>query len=314
MTHVIEANNLQKELKVGFWGRKKTILHDVTFKVPQGAIVGFVGPNGAGKSTTIKLLLGAMKPTLGQISVLGHPPTSTKTKAKVGYLPEIQNLPRTLKPIELLQLHLNLSNSPHVKNSKSTDEILDKVGMLALKDQYLKGFSKGQQQRIGLALALCHNPDLLVLDEPMSGLDPIGRKVVRDIITEQKTCGKTIFFSSHVLPDVEALCDEIILLNEGRTLSQGPINEIFGSHHTGYELTLGQADAFLETTTLPTTVETQHQGPHTILRVGNQQECMTLLQQVGNSSAIVQKVEAIKPTLEEEVIALIQKPNPTEES
>ncbi|MBL91022.1 MAG: ABC transporter [Myxococcales bacterium] len=314
MTHVIEAQNLQKDLKVGFWGHKKAILHDVTFKVPQGAIVGFVGPNGAGKSTTIKLLLGAMKPTQGQISVLGQPPSSTQTKAKVGYLPEIQNLPRTLKPVELIQLHLHLSNSSHVNNTSHIDGLLEKVGMRSLKDQLLKGFSKGQQQRVGLALALCHTPDLLILDEPMSGLDPIGRKVVRDIITEQKAQGKTIFFSSHVLPDVEALCDEIILLNEGRTLSQGPINQIFGSHHSGYELTLGQADKILETMALPSGTTVQRQGPHIVVQVDSQKECLRLLQQLEPTSAIIHKVEAMKPTLEEEVIALIEQTQPREVS
>ena len=304
MNSVITAEKLSKSLRVGFWGRQKQILHDISFKVPKGSIVGFIGPNGAGKSTTIKLLLGAMKPSHGTLEVLGMPPGATRAKAKVGYLPEIQNLPRTLRPVELLQLHLRLSGSRHAGDEAYANQLFQKVDLTPLKDQPIKGFSKGQQQRVGLALALCHNPEVLIMDEPMSGLDPIGRRVVRDIITEQKALGKSIFFSSHVLPDVEALCDEIILIHQGRTLAQGPMEDILNQKNSGYEITV--TDLPDDLAQLPNDAQVRTRGATSVIRVRDQAACMALLEQVANSSACLQRVEAIKPTLENEVIALIE--------
>ena len=157
---------------------------------------------------------------------------------------------------------------------------------------------------MGLALALCHNPEVLIMDEPMSGLDPIGRRVVRDIITEQKALGKSIFFSSHVLPDVEALCDEIILIHQGRTLAQGPMEDILNQKNSGFEITV--TDLPDDLAQLPNDAQVRTQGATSVIRVRDQAACMALLEQVANSSACLQRVEAIKPTLENEVISLIE--------
>ena len=180
----------------------------MTFSVERGQIFGFVGPNGAGKTTTIRTLMGLIRPTGGAATILGHAIPSRAARAQVGFLPESPYFYDYLTVGELLDLAGRLFGVPRDARKKRADELIERVGLGRARTQSLKKFSKGMLQRAGLAQALMNDPELVVLDEPMSGLDPIGRKEVRDLILELRDQGKTVFFSSHILTDIEAIADQ----------------------------------------------------------------------------------------------------------
>jgi ABC-2 type transport system ATP-binding protein len=198
----------------------------VTFTVERGQIFGFVGPNGAGKTTTIRTLMGLLRPTSGSATILGHPIPSRAARFKLGFLPETPYFYDYLTVGELLDLAGRLFGVPHDVRRKRADELIEKVGLGRARTQNLKKFSKGMLQRAGLAQALMNDPELVVLDEPMSGLDPIGRKEVRDLIIELRDAGKTVFFSSHILTDIEAIADQVAIIARGQLQSQGTPAEL----------------------------------------------------------------------------------------
>lgn len=220
MTLAIDVMKLDKDVRVGFWGRKKTLLSGVTFQVPQGSTVGFIGANGAGKSTTLKHIIGASRPTAGHVRVFGEDPAVAATRRRLGYMPELPYLPPTLTAREICRLHATLCGvqAPDARIAS----VLELVGLAGSAHERVGAFSKGMQTRLSLGLALLPDPDLLVLDEPMSGLDPVGRQLVRTVLQQEGARGKTILFSSHVLSDVEALCDRVVVIDKGRVVFSGP--------------------------------------------------------------------------------------------
>ncbi len=222
--NAIEVRDLQKSIAVGFWGTKKSLLDGVSLTVARGATVGFVGPNGAGKSTTIKHLIGGARPTRGSVEVFGGDPRSPAVRRRFGYMPELPSLPPTLTPREMMNLHASLCGAGRDR----VGALLERVDLAARARDRLGSFSKGMQTRLSLALALLHQPDLLILDEPMSGLDPVGRHLVREILREHAAAGRTIFFSSHVLSDVEALCDHVVAIRQGRVVYTGSAAQALG--------------------------------------------------------------------------------------
>ena len=232
----VELLDVSKHVRVGFWGRRRDLLQNVSLRVPRGSVFGFVGPNGAGKSTIIKHVIGGGLPSSGTIRVLGGSPRDKEIRRRVGYMPELPQLPPTLSPLELLNLHAVLCGLPKATRVGRISGLLDLVGLTARAKDRVGTFSKGMQQRVALALALLGEPELLILDEPMSGLDPLGRRLVRDIIRDEGKRGRTVFFSSHVLSDVEALCDQVAFLNRGRVLAAGEVDKAIGERGLGYEL------------------------------------------------------------------------------
>ncbi len=216
----------KKVIRTDFYKPARVLIEDITFEVGPGTIHGFVGHNGAGKSTTLKLLIGAARPTSGRVSVLGASPLAPAARARLGYLPEFPRLAETLTPRELLMAHAAFADLPQAVRLSRTAELLSRIGMSDLADARVGTFSKGMQQRLALAVALVADPDLAILDEPMSGLDPAGRRLVRELLLDQKARGKTVLLSSHVLPDVEALCDEVTIVHHGRTVASGPLGEL----------------------------------------------------------------------------------------
>jgi ABC-2 type transport system ATP-binding protein len=206
--------------------KKVEALRGVTFKVERGQIFGFVGPNGAGKTTTIRTLMGLLRPTGGSATILGHAIPSRAARFKVGFLPETPYFYDYLTVGELLDLAGRLFGIPHGERKKRADMLIDKVGLGRARSQSLKKYSKGMLQRAGLAQALMNDPELVVLDEPTSGLDPIGRKEVRDLIIELREQGKTVFFSSHILTDIEAIADHVAIVARGQLQSQGTPAEL----------------------------------------------------------------------------------------
>ena len=223
----LEFINVSKTYRSGFLGEKKQSLKNLTLSVPTGSVFGFLGANGAGKTTTIKITLGLQKPTSGEVIVLGKSNSSNKAKTLIGYLPERPTFHLDLTGNEFLNFHRNLfGNRIQDKPQLSNSHLLNLVGIPQTASTLLREFSKGMLQRIGIAQALINSPDLVILDEPMSGLDPIGRRDVREIISQLAHEGKTIFFSSHILNDVESLCDQIAFLQSGELKVHGKINDI----------------------------------------------------------------------------------------
>ena len=226
MTNAIEVENLVKTFRPPFRVKKVRAVRSVSFRVETGEVFGFLGPNGAGKTTTIKVLTGLIRPTSGSARVLGGPPDSLEVRSRVGFLPEQPYFYDYLKPAELLDIFGRLFGMDRTTRRRRIDELLDLVGLSHAKDRTLRKFSKGMLQRVGLAQALLNDPELLILDEPMSGLDPIGRKEFSDLIASLKRRGKTIFFSSHILADIERLCDRVVILHQGEIRAQGRLQDL----------------------------------------------------------------------------------------
>lgn len=237
--NAVDVEHLSKVIRVGFVARPRTLLKDVSFSVADQAAVAFIGPNGAGKSTTMRHLIGGSHPSSGTVRVFGNDPALAATRRAFGYLPDLPALPPQLTARETLELHAHLAGvAPEIA-------LLDQVGLSARTKTATRTFSKGMQTRLGLALALIGNPRLLFLDEPMSGLDPVGRREVHELIRAQHSAGKTIFFSTHVLADVETLCDSVVVINEGRVVFCGTIAEAMGANRSRAIFVAGTTDEAL---------------------------------------------------------------------
>ncbi|RMH00075.1 MAG: ABC transporter ATP-binding protein [Deltaproteobacteria bacterium] len=224
--NAISVRSLAKTFVRGFLRRKTVALRGIDLDVPEGVVFGFLGPNGAGKTTTIKILMGLLFPTAGSARIYGVPAGTRAAKAQVGYLPERPYFYEYLTARELLDLVGRLYGLDRSERSRRTERLLERVGMTHAADRPLRSYSKGMLQRVGLAQALLPETPLLVLDEPASGLDPIGRKDVRDIVLEEKRKGKTIFFSTHILADASTMCDRVAIIAGGRIRGVGSLDEM----------------------------------------------------------------------------------------
>ena len=223
---VVSVQGLVKVFK-DFWGRPKAhAVNNVSFQVRKGEVFGLLGPNGSGKSTTVKLLLGLLNPTRGHIEVFGRSTRHVATKRRIGYLPEESYLYRYLNSGETLDFFGSLFNLPPDERKQRTEQLLEMVGLDKVRRRTVGEFSKGMQRRIGLAQALINDPDLIILDEPTSGLDPIGCREVKDLIVELARRGKTVILSSHLLADVEDVCDRVVIYYGGKIQAIGSLNEL----------------------------------------------------------------------------------------
>jgi ABC-2 type transport system ATP-binding protein len=224
MSSAISLENIHRSFKNHFWEKKKKILKGISLEVRQSEVFGFLGPNGAGKTTTIKVITGLLRADSGSAEVFGNPAGTIEAKKRIGFLPESPYFYEHLSGSEFLKIHAMLCN----RHEKSNDvlRLLEKVGLANAADLQLRKYSRGMLQRIGIAQALIGDPDILILDEPLTGLDPIGRKEVKDLILEEKAKGKTIFFSSHILPDAEAVCDRIGIIIDGKIMAVGELKKL----------------------------------------------------------------------------------------
>ncbi|MEN0058251.1 MAG: ABC transporter ATP-binding protein [Bdellovibrio sp.] len=221
---VLSVKNLHKTFKGGLFEKDRHILQNVTFSLPEGQTSGFVGSNGSGKTTTIKCIFDFIRPDQGEILFFGKP-LSRESRTRVGYLPERPYLYEFLTGMEFLKLHWNLCYGSSLKDFyERALEALKKVNLLEARDRRLRTYSKGMLQRVGIAQAILTKPDLLILDEPMSGLDPDGRALVKDILKEEQKRGVSLFFSSHLLQDMEELCSHLVVINRGQILYDGVLN------------------------------------------------------------------------------------------
>jgi ABC-2 type transport system ATP-binding protein len=228
---VIEIENLTKDYSVGFIKKKAVrALDHLTLEVYRGEIFGFLGPNGAGKTTTLKLLMGLIWPSEGTAKILGRPIQDVSVRSRIGYLPENPYFYDYLSGRELLEYTAALFGIGPRQAKSRIEELIHLVGLEEAADRQLRKYSKGMLQRIGIAQALINDPEVVFMDEPMSGLDPIGRRQIRDLLLKLRQDGKTVFFSSHILSDVEALCDRVGILNRGRLVSCCSLGELAASN------------------------------------------------------------------------------------
>jgi ABC-2 type transport system ATP-binding protein len=227
--NVIVVRGLTKVFK-DFWNRPKArAVDNVSFEVKRGEVFGLLGPNGSGKSTTVKMLLGLLFPTKGHIEIFGHSPRHVATKSRIGYLPEESYLYRYLDSDETLDFFGNLFDLPAAERKQRAEQLLDMVGLSKARRRQVGEFSKGMQRRIGLAQALINDPDLVILDEPTAGLDPLGCREVKDLILALARRGKTVILSSHLLSDVEDVCDRVVIYYGGKVQAMGTLKELLAT-------------------------------------------------------------------------------------
>jgi ABC-2 type transport system ATP-binding protein len=239
---LIDVRDLSKTFRTGFFARQVHAVKGVSFEVRRGQIFGFLGPNGAGKTTTIKMLTGLISPTGGEAYLFGERVPSPRARERIGFLPENPYVYPYLTPREFVELSGQLSGMRGAALRARTMEVLGQVKIAYAADRQVRRLSKGMLQRTGLAAALVSDPEMLILDEPMSGLDPVGRKEVKDLIFEERDRGRTIFFSTHILSDVEAMCDRVAILREGKVVVSGALQKLLRGDVLRTEITLASAD------------------------------------------------------------------------
>ena len=222
----VRVEGLVKDFRPGLGLRTRRVLNEVSFSVREGEIYGFVGPNGAGKTTTLKILMGLIRPTAGRATILGHPVSQSGLGGQVGFLPENPYFYSFLTAREVLDFYARLSGVEANQRKRQVAKLLAGVGLEHAADIRLKTYSKGMLQRVGIAQALVHDPSVVFLDEPMSGLDPIGRKEIRDIILSLRAEGRTVFMNTHILTDVEMICDRVAIIVKGRIRYEGRIGDL----------------------------------------------------------------------------------------
>ncbi len=236
MTAIVDIKDLRVEYRKGALGQgPKVAVDGLNLRVHQGEVFGFLGPNGAGKTTTMNVLLGFVNATSGAACLFGVNVNEPIARQRIGYLPELTYYYKFLTAEELLRFYAKVFGIPRAETDKRIDELLKLVELQDARKRPIKSYSKGMQQRVGLAQALINDPDLLILDEPTSGLDPIGRMKVREIIQRLKNKGKTVFFSSHELGEVETICDRVAILHQGKLVVEGRVDELVAKYQTNLE-------------------------------------------------------------------------------
>jgi len=296
----IEIEHLTKDFYAGFW-RKRPIraLDGLSLRVEAGEIFGFLGPNGAGKTTTLKLLMNLIRPTAGSARILGQPVDSVSMRRNIGYLPENPYFYDHLTPEELLTYIGTLFGIRQPVLRKKILELLETVGLAEARKLQLRKFSKGMVQRVGIAQALINDPEVVFLDEPMSGLDPLGRREVRLVISSLRTRGATVFFSSHILPDVEALCDRVAIMNRGKLLELGALLDILKVKIQGHEIILAHVQPAVLEALRPMCEEITLMSDRVHIRAATSRQAGAIVSQAVSGGAELVSVNPIRASLEE---------------
>ncbi len=295
---VIQTKDLAKTFRLGFRRKKIEALKRVSFEVSEGEIFGFLGPNGAGKTTTIKIIVGLLRATKGSCMLLGEPAGKNSVRGDVGYLPESPYFYDNLFPDEFMDLCGRLKGLGHDARKRKTEELLDLVGIGHARDRPLRKFSKGMLQRIGLAQSMLGDPNLLILDEPMTGLDPVGRKEVRDLIVDLRSRGRTIFFSSHILSDVESICDHVAIVNKGEVVAKGDLGELLLPAVRLVDLEVARAEEDLPEKIAEACEEVRTEGDSIHMTIKGERESSDVLRALIDAGFQIRDVTQRRETLE----------------
>jgi ABC-2 type transport system ATP-binding protein len=303
----LQVEHLAKTYLIGFLRRKVQAITDVTLRVEPGEIFGLLGPNGSGKTTTLKVLMGLIRPSGGKAELLGAPVGDRAAKRRLGYLPESPYFYDYLTGRELLIFMAKLFGMSRAAARRRADELLGQVGLSDAADLALRRYSKGMLQRVGLAQALVNDPALVILDEPMSGLDPLGRKDVRELIAGLRRAGKTVLLSSHILSDVELLADRVAILVKGRTVDTGPLHQLLDARVLSTELILSQVGAELEGELRQRCTEVTRAGESVqALIAGDEEQVNSVLDLARSRGARVQQLLPRKESLEDVVVKQVR--------
>ncbi len=304
-TNAIEVTNLTKIYKAGRKSGDVLALDNFSLTVSQGQIFGLLGPNGAGKTTFIKVLLGITHPTIGSASILGQPAREYSIRKKVGYLPENHKYPPYLNAEQILIYFAKLSNINSTELSARIDELLAMVKMSKWKKVKIRKYSKGMMQRLGLALAMIHDPDIIFLDEPTDGVDPLGRKEIRDILMSLKNRGKTVFLNSHLLSEVELISDKVAILHKGKLVREGSVEELTTTKEV-FEIKVDKnfSENFIASME-PSSLMNSNETTYTF-KLDSVESLNRLLDRIREEEYNILSVIPKKSTLEEMFITLIQ--------
>jgi ABC-2 type transport system ATP-binding protein len=300
MEHIIEIENLTKDYEVGFWKKKKVrALDSLTLNVERGQIFGFLGGNGAGKTTTIKILMSLIFPSEGTAKILGSPISDVKMHDKIGYCPENPYFYDYLSARELMMYFGELFGMEKAESKRKTEELLTKVG-LDEKDwsKQLRKFSKGMLQRVGLAQSLINSPEIVFMDEPMSGLDPIGRREIRELIAELRENGTTVFMSTHILSDIEALCDRVAIMRKGKLAATGKLDELLATESQQFEINVKGISSEIIAAKFPN-LDFNIKPNGANIYVEDENEVEKILAAVRESGGKLVSVQPVKQSLEE---------------
>jgi ABC-2 type transport system ATP-binding protein len=302
---VITINNLRKEFSPKNFSKSKIIaLNDVSFEVGEGEIFGLLGPNGAGKTTLVKVLLGITYPTSGSGTLFDKELNNVEVKSRIGYLPENHSFPNYFTGEQVLNYYGRLSGMNHDNLQKKTDEYLEIVGMTEWRKIKIRKYSKGMMQRIGLAQAMINNPDLIFLDEPTDGVDPIGRKEIRDVLLKLKSLGKTIFLNSHLLSEIEMICDRVAILNKGVLIKEGRVEDITSTDSYSFITSdLGDEVYNLLLTNYKAVIQSR---TNFLIPAKNPEEVNLVIDFLRSNKILIHSVSKEKITLESKFINLIE--------
>lgn len=242
---MITLENVSKIYNAALESKPVVAVDGLSFRVSAGGITGFVGPNGAGKTTSIKMILGLVQPSKGKVTLMGEPAGSPKARQKISYVSEQPYFYEHLTDEETLKFLCEMKDIPKANRTSEIDRVLEKAELSHRRKAKVKTFSKGMQQRLNMAQALLGNPELIIMDEPMSGLDPLGRRLFREIFRDLRESGITVFFSTHIIDDIESLCDRVVVLSRGKLKYQGDIKELINQSSRGIEYRLSEEQAKL---------------------------------------------------------------------
>jgi len=296
---ILQIENLHKTFRRGFLGRRNRVLSGVSLSLDKGEVYGFLGHNGAGKSTTIKLALGLLRADFGSISVFGTDGIAPAERSRIGYLSEEVGLYPQLNAVEMLRLVGELFRLRGSVLSGRIDELLAVVGLASDRKLRIKHFSKGMRQRLGIALSLINDPELLFLDEPYSGLDPVGRKQLRALLLELTEQGKTILLSSHIVPDVEAVCDRVGILSGGEIARSLDLNDVYDRELDEVEVTVAGVDSELFSPSRHNTEQVMTSESLTVLRCKGTDNLQPLIAEIYRYNGKVVEVKPLKMDLED---------------
>jgi ABC-2 type transport system ATP-binding protein len=302
----VRTEELTKDFSTGFWRTvPKRALDGLSLEIPAGGVFGLLGPNGAGKSTTLKLLMDLLRPTSGRAEILGRAPGNTDARQRIGFLPENPTFYDYLTAEELLEYFAGLFGYRGAECRQRAVAVLDRVGLAADRRRAMRGYSKGMVQRVGLAQALVNDPELVILDEPMSGLDPIGRRDVREMIAALGAEGRTVLFSSHILSDAAELCERVAILAKGRLVAHGRVSDLTTQDVKGWDVVAAGGNADAIRAGVPHATRTELPDGRYRLRLAGDVRPEPVIEVLAASGATLDSVTPRRMTLEDVFVRVL---------